>query len=1729
MPEVNAIITSNGLQLSNVVTLGSATDTGASSTFAINPLENYLIAAEQFVIDPDYDEPLISSVTFSNSSTAFGIDNTVLCTIVWVETTITSTVDIDLPIIFSGDTDVVPYDSLFTSLSFTYLPIFNMLPNNQNVSVTPADGFTIDAVASNIVISENTDGTTSYDISCDVSGNEPVEVAQVTFTTIHDGNSGEGRYYYAKTLADVQDQLNESFDTSGEAGSFSIELENDASDNYGNVHVFTFIIIYQRADGVSIDAGASVTTSTNLFEYKALFTGSYNLPPAGADEHQVAFTTSSALVAHGFTLSESVDWITNGSTSTSYSSTGGVFYVDVADNGTNPTRIATLSLISDPYPLIVRDTTTLQQNELNFLTLEVANLNSDGSYTIIPNNSEANPAKIISSPGSMIFQDGYNVINGSYFNADQGENNYNFDDGSGGQTNEYALILTTNPTFTFDEVTIDTFNLQTTQELYPLTAEGGPIFPGSRWCVIDDFPTTFTPLGDGIYLKKFRVRNQDIYNNLGATIVNNPLQNKDRTASFTVTHPISGSTATVFIEQDKKYTKDTTLAQHEDIQAKAAYMDISTGTGAVFPSYSTAPTLDVTTGFNSELSVYTIKLKFLDFETDFDLKNLITTDSTSHTLNQYPLPQYTYDAGNVVNWEGAIGVEGFPEIIPNDHSFFSDYLEGSTLTYNANFNEASTDTDYHYKFSFKAENNNSWSDRIMNFYFNHPENFNAPSTDSSIYDIKVTIKQTLTNLLDAFALDDSGSALPMLDPNFVGISSFYDLDYTAGSQEIGVIFNTSDGTFSSPNPVTIGLWDVLNSNYTPLASNIEQDGFSYETIDNTDFIITNTNGTHYFTFTLSVTENPSLTDKRKIVLGFWHPTLDPAVNAPNATLAFRQDTQPFNENTMGVELYTNDDLNLNADGGTATVMINVLDYTADNFSNDTNVPEAEAWLWAGPFPGDGPYNFPNYDSLGYISSTPQLTVIKNESYATPGSLTIDGVTTNDGTGNTYTHYVQVPYNSYTSFELKHIAVRAKHSFAGAVQDDNDYIFFKLQNVLSNLFISEFKFGEENLIGYNLLGNFPFVNMPPLSNPGQLKIKITGQNFPADWFGGGDPQIIPSQNQDLIYAYPASCISYKNLQTYIHARFIDSNYVDLLTGTIDNTNAKVFRSINPSLENPLVYLPAGLAFTSSGGSYNTNSEYIIEDTDNPASQGSSSTNLQDQYFDNNYTSVSADVIISDSQAVDPVYLGTQSFVVTLDIKNHGLNESEESIIGLWTGQSMPKSNHIGFTPMEGTSFSQYSSVVSQENPDNFVWVRHSQNGPFGIVTTGENDEVFYYLTQTLNLEGQFAKREWTKNLVELDPENKGFSYNYHPINNLFSFTSAISGETYNNTSDSYINIGFKIINPAGEGDISSEALGDEFIIEFEVYDYETNDHTQQGFGLFTSGSWYTAPDYATSSSNFMNKKFVTDEYSNNIIQITNDASAKMVATEATRIRGNGKYNTRIKINYINRHIKFFARQCVRFKIKNLIVSSPIKERMLDPDNNITFNTTPDYYLYFKQQPLVTNAFKFASSSPYVGNYAHLNGSPFGTFAEILSINTNAGFDAILIGLQDDDFYNNAIPSDSLVYAGQSTIPNQDVAYIHHQGTPTIMMHLQNATSPLNGAAQILAWDGNSNSPLIDNPMVTNLGFGISVPNAYISISFGPNPSSTIRFMRIGIYASTPATSTEVPDDIYTIVQQANPNV
>ena len=47
--------------------------------------------------------------------------------------------------------------------------------------------------------------------------------------------------------------------------------------------------------------------------------------------------------------------------------------------------------------------------------------------------------------------------------------------------------------------------------------------------------------------------------------------------------------------------------------------------------------------------------------------------------------------------------------------------------------------------------------------------------------------------------------------------------------------------------------------------------------------------------------------------------------------------------------------------------------------------------------------------------------------------------------------------------------------------------------------------------------------------------------------------------------------------------------------------------------------------------------------------------------------------------------------------------------------------------------------------------------------------------------------------------------------------------------------------------------------------------------------------------------------------------------------------------------------------------------------------------------------------------------------------------------------------------------------------------------------------------------------------FFIVSIAQNPTNEIRFIRLALYTAEPSTSTELPDDTYVIVQQANPNV
>ena len=222
--------------------------------------------------------------------------------------------------------------------------------------------------------------------------------------------------------------------------------------------------------------------------------------------------------------------------------------------------------------------------------------------------------------------------------------------------------------------------------------------------------------------------------------------------------------------------------------------------------------------------------------------------------------------------------------------------------------------------------------------------------------------------------------------------------------------------------------------------------------------------------------------------------------------------------------------------------------------------------------------------------------------------------------------------------------------------------------------------------------------------------------------------------------------------------------------------------------------------------------------------------------------------------------------------------------------------------------------------------------------------------------------------------------------------------------------------------------------------------------------------------------------------------------------------------------FFARQCVKFKVKNLIISSPNNEYMLDPTNNVTFDTPPQAYLYLKQQPLDTNALQFASTNQL--GFPGLYGSPLGSNTDVFGLNSDIGsYDPILVGNPNFDSQDEFIPNDSPIFAGATTIPNQDVAYVAYNGYPMYIIHVQNYTS----TTVVKAWDLSNNTPLLDNDMINSYVPQFAQDSGYFLLGITQNPTNEIRFIRLALYAAEPSTDTELPEDVYIMLQQANPNV
>jgi hypothetical protein len=1703
------IIDSQGLVVNNITVLGSS-ETGASSSFNIVPQDNNLIAASQFSIEQETlnNIPEVSNVTFSDSIEPYSSGNTVIVSVQWNgTTTLNDDYNLNLNINFD-DTTNFAYDSIYTQLDINLIPLIQS-GSSATVSIDAAQN----GIPNFSVNSYGIDMTT-YVISCDITTNNQIAIANVTYTVSEGANSGEGYRFF-----NIQDPTNleDVFDVliGDSEGGIEFNTIGVAYDDFANVYSITKQILYTRQQGVTEDS-CEINTTSSTTDYLTTFLASYNASPDGEDEFAVSFTSNIPEVVTQWSITYTGDGgVSDGSTTTSYANNGNTsYYVDVTElPGGTASRTTTLTLKDSQYN-IVRATTTITQQAAQFITLQLANISGNNVVT----NLASSAGKVISTPNGLLSDNQFGIFNNAAPYSGGGGNVFEFNIPQGGNRVDYALRVTTDVTVNANQITDDILDFA--QVTYPLNADGGSISPASNWVMFED--VAWTELGNNSYMKRIRIRNQDRYDYLGNEIVNDTDQNLDRTATITATHPVTGSTSAVTITQDKRYnTAD--IAQAQIIRPAGNEGTDAEWTAAAALSSSPAQFNVAATQYESQAGVYEIKLKFGDFETDFNLNNLISDDK------QYGLPRYSFDGGTTV---GEPSGNSLPDLIENDTSHIDQ--DSFELIYNANFDASDANNNYHYLFRFQLADNLSMSDKFANLYFVHPEN---PTESVNQYnnDVKVTVKQSSTPFLDAIVTSEDGQTLY---PNITN-QVWYMFPSSANSDGSGltipvtIFWNSETGA----NP-TIGLWEQNSegaSTYTALSHTTATDsGLQYsDFVTNGD--LSNVNGAYTSTILVSVSQNTT-EDIRKTTLGFWHPTLDPASGniAPTDTIIFNQSALEFDETTMGVQVFSVGSTDLNAaSSGTITVNLAVLDYTSNDFVDNSNVPTVEVW------------RANNTDDVDNIGSAVYLEEGVIEQGAVNVSKNLSWTSALSTSENNYTHFVEIPYETWDSNNPYYIAVRAKHSLSDAFQSD-DYIFYTLQSLDEGISITSAYLSSSTEEGQNtnIMTTQSGVNVVevPGNFEGSFNFEISANNLPVGSYG----------NFDVTEEYGNEALTYLDLPHYIHARFINPNYIDSQNGNLDPVYAKIFNQSDVMGANAIGQsnLPPGLIHSGS----EENSEYVIEYPDvKDDSQGSATNGNFVKNF-TNPTTTEIELVDTDGNAItnangSPIYEGTQSFDVELKIKPHGINFiNSEYIIGLWTGSSKPKTSIINIgsqfivptassaanTGIQNASNSQKGNIIRAKNSANLSNVANAT--VLGVTPEASGASNINTFVANNSNRINFVKNH----LLVLDPDNNGFTWNYGAYN-VYDFTVTTdadgtpvnNGQTIESVSTSYImldvgfltrgesqsnadgsandNYFFSKENISVNQDLLSHDYGNtEVIVEFEIYDYETNlpGGITRAFGMMnannTAGRAWTAP-----SSNWFDDAISLPDQ---LQQVTSGIHGDYIYDNLLGVDnaggGNGKYKARIKIksghsnDWYHNKLTFYIRPFARFKVRNFFITEVNTEITLDPTvdqvaNNIPI-TSPDAYLYVKHLPDLSDIFSFNQSE---------NGTPIipNTYFQL-----NSSGDPIIVS-----------PSNmGNITITASGTGSQDLAF---------------QTINYASGYQVYGWNGSSSFALVSgqtgydaanedltnfNAMISNLSIS---PAGVISFKVNENSTPSQREISIALYPGNPANNSATPNDTITITQ------
>ena len=1144
------ILSSQGLDINNITQVGVAGI--LQSNFLISPAEGYFIAESQFSIDEEYLEEIlennaeITSITFSNTTIGFAADNKVNVNITWAaNTTLTDDIDFNLVIKFDDVNQV--YDVNSTLVEVNIAPSFSnqnadTIWSNVVADILPFSNIPGVAQVSNFnFISNSNPNYPNQDqgiISFAATQDGPLMVCDIKFSA----SSTEGMRSFINDPTIILSGNN-----IPNAGAFDWNLIETINDQFDNIYSYIFRLTYTRdSEGpseVQFDTTYSCYQNSSPYSIANVGNNQMIVGATGAGDALDGAATSTSEASKTFvvnnipsddvTFTFSAVWAQAGDASTIF--LGGnqyeyFFDVNAIDVGL-ANRTLTVEVRDNKYPLILRTSFTIYQQETPYILLKIATDSVDSIELLYDNyvasgydfNFTSNEA-VFTSTGKIISHVSPNATEWEAIPSDNGPQPifvYAGDETLLGETQgiTHYVYAFTNTNVT--QAQMQEIPLNIIQGQYPIDS------PTPKDWVIPQ-STGWDQVGgqsSGMFKHPIAIRNQDQINHLGS-----PIGATARTATLSIAHPLDASTSsTATIEQDGTYSDGTDTIDARIGRSNLAYSAVASGDYTEDP-----PSIPSDIGEVDTFRLY-VRISSPSSLTEFNMRNLLSPDK------QYPPPwnDGVYNSGSFTTVDGAF-VDQYTGGAPTTWLDPDDF---SPLEFNVNPNYDATDADnnYQYYVDYATTANNSFEQRYWRGNILHPQNrFFVPSNYSQTGG-SGAVHQYHYQQAPAIA-------------SFIGIqgSEVY-LNWGEGAQqtEITAVF--------TGNAPTIGIWDELTEQYSALAAGATTlDGFSYG--------LTLINDNEY-TLTCSYPENTP-NNERSTTLGIWHSSSSTA-EFPNDAVTISQYAQPFNEANFWVlsQTLAGFDEQTSA-AGSVTIYFQISDFdAADAAANPiANYPTVQIKRWNGASVDLGEYTDDdgNYDDLSILPTFQTSDLVVN-----PNWNNID-----PNLGIQYTHSLVVNYSEYTGSEPYYFVIKARHQYEQNYSTENhSFVIISPSQTLtlnSQVWIDT---GDGNFV--------PNSTFLP-SNTEKVKLRLTYSTYFDGTLYPSDLTIPATDTTNYTYARFLNAAALESGVTHVFAEDSGSEY-----DNIAQENMPLMFATGPDKENSTHIIDKPFQMFKEGFTYNAN--------------------------------------------------------------------------------------------------------------------------------------------------------------------------------------------------------------------------------------------------------------------------------------------------------------------------------------------------------------------------------------------------------------------------------------------------------------------------------------------------------------------------------------------------------------